>query len=221
MPTPREGYTLRDGSKVPGVTTVIGGSLGWNKEGLLRWAWMEGKEGRNYRDTSQAAADAGTLAHAMIEAHIQDSPFTPPAGTEPGNLAKAETAFGACREWLSDLRIALVATEIKLVSEAHRFGATPDAIGVRGEKGLVLLDWKSSRGTYADHVIQVAAYAEAWEEVAGQPLVGGVYLCRFDKNSGGFSTKWWPRDAMAGPWKAFLALRQLYDLKREVEGLAK
>jgi hypothetical protein len=221
MPTPREGYKLADGTKVPGVTTVIGNCLGWNKGALMWWANQEGLAGRNHRDSSQAAADAGTLAHAMVEAHIHGVPFVAPIGTDPAQLAKASVAFGAYREWESDTRLQIVATEIKLVSEVHRFGATPDAIAIRANKGLVLPDWKSSKGTYADHLLQLAAYGHAFEEVTGMELVGGYYLCRFDKMSGGFSTKWWPRDALDGAWKAFLACRQLYELQKDCEALAK
>ena len=54
MPTPRQGYRLADGTKVPGVTTVIS-QLGWNKNQLLWWAWSEGQAGRDFRDTSGKA----------------------------------------------------------------------------------------------------------------------------------------------------------------------
>lgn len=221
MPTPREGYRLADGTKVPGVTTVIGGSLGWNKQQLMWWANQEGLAGRNHRDTSQAAADAGTLAHAMVEARILGRDFTVPADVPPDVVVKARRAFTGYCEWEADSRLRIVATEIRLVSERHRFGATPDAIALRREEALCLPDWKSSRGTYADHVLQLAAYGRAFEEVTGIELTGGFYLCRFDKNSGGFSTKWWPREALDGAWRAFLACRELYDLKQECEGLAK
>jgi hypothetical protein len=221
MPTPREGYRLADGTKVPGVTTIIGGNLGWGKEGLMWWANQEGLAGRNHRDTSQAAADAGTLAHAMVEAHIHGLDYVPPADVPADQLAKARKAFGAYCEWESDTRLVIVATEIRLVSERHRFGATPDAVALRASKGLVLPDWKSSKGTYADHLLQLAAYGHVFEEVTGLELVGGYYLCRFDKASGGFSVKWWPREALDGAWRAFVMLRELHDLKAGVEALAK
>src|SRR5215467_3652426 len=119
-----------DGVRVPGVTTVIGTSLGWNKGALMHWAWSEGKEGRHYRDTQQAAADAGTLAHAMVEAHIQGVPLVPPPGTVDVETARlAYLSFDAFREWFDQSRIDLVETEMHLVSAAHRFGGTPDAVG--------------------------------------------------------------------------------------------
>ena len=72
MPTPREGYYAADGKRVPGVTTVIGRFK--DSGGLIHWAWNEGKEGRDYRDTSGKAADIGTLAHAFVEAKLMGKP---------------------------------------------------------------------------------------------------------------------------------------------------
>ena len=69
---PTQPYKDRNGKRVPGVTTVIGGNLGWNKGALMYWAWNEGVNGRNFRDTSQKAADIGTIAHAMVEAELKD-----------------------------------------------------------------------------------------------------------------------------------------------------
>lgn len=221
MPTPRIGYFNAAGEKIPGTTTIISANCGWSKGALMWWANQEGLAGRNYRDTSQTAADAGTIAHAMVEAFLHDRDYQPPTTTPQAILVAAAQAFGAFLEWWHDTRLVIVATEILLVSERHQYGATPDAVAIRGSKGLCLPDWKSSKGTYADHVLQLAAYGAAFEEVTGLRLDAGYCLCRFDKVTGGFSTHWWPREAMAGPLRAFLALRQLHELKRECDALAK
>ena len=72
MPTPKKGYYLSDGSRVPSVTTVIGRFK--DAGGLIHWAWKEGSEGRDYRETRDAAASVGTFAHAMVNAHIHNEP---------------------------------------------------------------------------------------------------------------------------------------------------
>src|SRR5262245_63693241 len=96
-----------NGVRVPGVTTVIGTSLGWNKGALMHWAWTEGKEGRHYRDTQQAAADAGTLAHALVEAHIRGEPQAVPVPptTDTDTVRLARLSFDAFREWFDHSRI--------------------------------------------------------------------------------------------------------------------
>ena len=62
---PTQPYLLKSGERVPGTTTIIGR---FKESGaLIHWAWKLGMEGRNYREVRDSAADAGTLAHAMIE----------------------------------------------------------------------------------------------------------------------------------------------------------
>jgi len=217
MPTIK--YKLRDGTPVPGVTTVIGKSLGWNKGALMYWAHQEGLAGRDYRESQQSAADAGTIAHAMIEAYIRHDDYTPPAGATDDQLRLARLSFDAAREWCEQSLIEFVETEPHLVCPKHRFGGTPDAIArIRGQ--LCLLDWKTSKGIYSEYLIQLAAYEHLWNRSRDEQITGGVHACRFDKQTGGFSHHWWPSEALRPAWNAFLALRDLYDLERQMKALA-
>jgi hypothetical protein len=212
-------YRNAQGDLIPGTTTVISTNLGWNKQQLLWWANQEGLAGRNHRESTQKAADAGTICHAMVEDHIHGREWI--ANGEPAELiARALVAFGAYQEWEENTGIKIIATEIHLVSENYQYGATPDAIGVT-KRGPVLLDWKSGGGTYSDHAIQLAGYRHAWEEVTGIALVGGYHLCRFDKESGGFSHKWWPQEALSEAWEVFVRLLYLHNRKRGLERLCK
>jgi len=212
-------YRLADGTRVPGVTTVISTSLGWSKGALMHWAWTEGKEGRNYRETQQQAADAGTLAHAMVESRIHGTTFTVPPTASEEQVRLARLSFDAFREWFDQSRIDLVETEMHLISEEWRFGGTPDAVG-RIKGNLCLLDWKTSRGIYAEYLIQLAAYEHLWNANRPDHITGGIHTCRFDKTTGGFSHHWWPSEALRPAWRAFLALRDLYDLQRAMKALA-
>jgi hypothetical protein len=63
---PADGYRLKDNTKVPGASTVA--KLISDPGGLLHWAWTEGLEGRDYRETRDKAAGAGTLVHEAAEA---------------------------------------------------------------------------------------------------------------------------------------------------------
>src|SRR5262249_28319156 len=103
--------------------------------------------------------------------------------------------------------------------ERYRTGGTPDAIGLVGNQ-LSLPDWKTSKGLYSEYLIQLAAYERLWVEATGMALLGGIHCCRFDKTTGGFSHHWWPLEAMRPAWEAFLRLRDLYDLQREMKALA-
>ena len=68
MAEPRPGYYLADGSHVPSVTTIIGRFK--ESGGLIHWAWALGKEGKDYREVRDKAADAGTMAHDAVEAWV-------------------------------------------------------------------------------------------------------------------------------------------------------
>src|SRR4030095_9894977 len=69
MARPEGGYRLKDGTRVPGVTTISGKLK--NTDALMAWAWREGKEGRDYKMTRDRAADAGSLAHRAVEAWVR------------------------------------------------------------------------------------------------------------------------------------------------------
>jgi len=80
MARPKAGYFLKDGNRVPGTTTITGRFK--ESGGLVYWAWDLGKKGIDYREARDTAASAGTLVHAMVEAHA--------AGEDPEARLKEE-----------------------------------------------------------------------------------------------------------------------------------
>ena len=89
MARPTEGYKI-DGEKVPGVTTITGRFK--ESGGLIYWAWQQGKDGKDFRDTKQKAADAGRVAHGMIEADWTGKPCDT-STYDPEIIKKAEHAY--------------------------------------------------------------------------------------------------------------------------------
>lgn len=214
MPTQTKGYFLKSGERVPSVTTVIGRFK--ESGGLIHWAWKIGKEGKDYREVRDQAADAGTMAHAAVEAWVRGKPFEfegPPEITE-----KARMAFHAFEEWRDQTHLRIDQTELPLVSEKHRYGGTFDAILVRNERAMG--DWKSSNSIYGEYLIQLAAYRNLWDEnFPIDPITGGHHLLRFDKTYGDFHAHFW-RD-LSSAWEAFVLLRRLYDIDHELKARAK
>lgn len=214
MPTARAGYFKKDGTRVPSVTTVIGRFK--EAGGLIHWAWDLGKQGKDYREVRDEAADAGTLAHAAAEAwiHQQKFEFT---GTEDV-VERAKRSFGAFLEWTEQTQLRVTHTEMPLVSELYSFGGTFDAILVRNRRAMG--DWKTSNAVYGEYLIQVAAYGKLWQEhFPDEPIDGGFHLLRFDKTYGDFHHHWWGELDRA--WDAFLHLRALYDIDKELKQRAK
>jgi hypothetical protein len=216
MPTQK--YKLANGKVVPGVTTIIGASLGWNKRQLMHWAWQQGMEGIDYNKSSQAAMDAGTIAHAMAESSIKGTIWERPVGIDNDTFSKARTAFEAFQTWQSMSKIELLESETPFVSERLRFGGTLDAIA-RINSEIALIDFKTSNGLYEDHVVQISAYLHLYEEVKQVEIKGGVHILRFGKNAGNFHHHYYPRKQMDDPFRVFVNLRELYDLKKTLESM--
>ena len=212
MARPAGGYHLKDGSKVPGVTTVCGR---FKESGaLIYWAWDQGRQGKDFRETSKAAADAGTLAHSLVEASIKHEIFAKPEGTDEATWNNAVSAFGAYETWAKHSNLEMFETEMSLVSETHKFGGTPDAIGYTDGK-LSLIDFKTSNSVYADYLIQIAAYRALWEENRPEyPITGGFHLLRFAKTNGDFAHHFYPD--LSEAWELFLLYRRAYDIDKSL-----
>jgi hypothetical protein len=117
-------------------------------------------------------------------------------------------------KWADTTKIEIVEQEIPLVSEKYQFGGTPDAIMVRGE--LALGDWKTSNSVFPDHIIQLAAYKELWEENnPHRPITGGFHLCRFDKEHADFTHHFWSE--LNDAWEQFKLFRIAYDIDKKLK----
>jgi hypothetical protein len=218
---PTAPYYLKDGSRVPGTTTII--QRFKESGGLMQWAFKQGQSGalRLY-DEAEKAAEIGTVAHAMVEAFIdgkseaecQQLARTLPPEAEP----KVMSAFTAYKTWQSNFQVEIVCKEIHLVSEKYRYGGTPDAIGLVGAQLpiLALLDWKTSNGIYTDYLIQLAAYKNLWEEnFPERPLTGGSHLLRFAKEHGDFGHHYFAD--LGNAWRQFLLFREAYEIDKELK----
>jgi PD-(D/E)XK nuclease superfamily len=214
-------YNTASGEKVPSVTTIIGRFK--DSGGLIYWAFKEGcaqgiekakTPAMNFDLYREKAAEAGTMAHDLVEAHIKGLDLPKLEGSDD-TIAKANRAFDAFLKWQGMTKIEVRHTEVPLVSERYKFGGRIDAVGVIGDE-LVLLDWKTSNSVYADYTVQLAAYQLLWEEnYPDYPLVGGAHLLRFAKEEGDFAHHHFPR--LEKEAVTFLKMRELYDLVKAVE----
>lgn len=211
-------YKLASGKVVPSVTTIT--KRFQDSAGLIRWAWNEGREGRSLEEKRDHAAEVGAWVHDMIEAGICGEGWAPPGWSTEADRRAAETAYTGFVRWFAASGIDVTHTEMPLVSEAHAFGGTLDAIG-RGEDGLVLLDWKSGAGVYVEHLIQVSAYVMLWEELHPADRFETIHLLRVGKEYGDFHHHSWPRRVVAEGWDSFLMMRRLYALDGKLRALVK
>lgn len=216
---PKAGYKNAAGESVPGVTTIIGRFK--DSGPLLFWAFGQGKlaeQGKisNLYDKRDEAAEAGTLAHALIEATIHGGDPAALCAAHPiaETREKAWNAWNQYKKWAAQTGIEIVATEMPLVSEKYQFGGTPDAIGRLGGE-LVLLDWKTSNGVYQDYLIQLAAYKVLIEECTKYRITGGFHLLRFAKESADFAHHYWGE--LDDAWRTFVLFREAFDLDKKLK----
>ena len=221
MPTPRAGYHLKDGTRVPGTTTIIGACHLGSIDGLLGWANNLGRQGKSHTETRDKAADAGSACHGMAECYAKGIEFDrKPYPAEI--LEKADGAFNAFLEWAKQTKLRIVETETPLVSETYRYGGTPDAMLINDR--LALGDWKTSNGLRVGMLCQLAAYSNLWKENhPDRPIDGGFHLMRFSRpehpdDPVHFAHHYWS-DVDLG-WQAFLRMRELYDLHSRLRKLA-
>jgi hypothetical protein len=217
MPHPKSGYKLASGEKVPGVTTIIGR---FKESGaLLFWACEQGKaiergEISNLYDKRDAAAEAGTLAHSLVEAHINGLPL--PIMPDDDIGGKAQQGYENYVRWSEDNRIQVIQQEEQMVSEVYKFGGCPDALGIDSRGQLCILDWKTSNGVYMDYLLQIAAYRILHEENhPDQPITGGFHLLRFSKENADFAHHYWSE--LEDAREMFTLLVRAYEIDKRLK----
>jgi hypothetical protein len=213
MPRPKQGYFLRDGTKVPGVTDII--KRFKNSEALIRWAFGQGKLGRpSLYAHLENEANVGTVVHDMADfalaGKLEDEiiEFARKALPEPTDFGRAQAGFRAYQQWAQAFRVRVVDRELSIVSEKHKVGMTLDRVVLVGN-ALALLDFKTASGVYPDHLIQLAAYRNLYEErFPGRKLSGGCHLIRLPKDGTSFEHREFADLRKA--WQLFKLYRAAY-----------
>lgn len=156
-------YKLKSGKRVPGTTTITGLL---EKRALHHWIARITKEGQDWEKYRDDKGSIGTLVHGMIMAELKDEEVDTDDYTQK-QIDQAENSYISWLEWRKGKDIKPLLIEEELVSEAHKYGGTPDLLAYI-DGALVLSDYKTG-GIYIEHVLQGAAYANLVKE-HGFPL---------------------------------------------------
>jgi len=218
MPHPKGGYKV-NGKTVPGVTTIIGRFK--DSGGLLYWAFEQGKaaergEISSLYDKRDEAAEAGTLAHSMVESHIYRKPLPDLTDVPQEIVSQASQGYLNYVRWQEDNKIEIVYQEMEMVSTEFMFGGCPDALGFDSRGDLCILDFKTSNAIYPDYLLQISAYKQLWEENnPSEPITGGFHLLRFSKEHADFAHHFWSE--LDDAWEQFKLFRKAYDLDKKLK----
>lgn len=187
-------YRTPDGD-FPSVTTILR-VLGLGTEGLIAWSareerkavleacgdvFSEGIEGgpgefiaaveerigaaRQHQKLLAKAAEVGTSIHQEIQRRTRKM-LGLPTGIEPPLSDPALWAVMAWEDWLKNSGLRPVRCEQPVWDKEQRYAGTIDLLAYDAEGRLGIVDYKSSKGIYDDHHIQVAAYAHAAKNFA-------------------------------------------------------
>lgn len=153
-------YKLADGTRVPGTTTITGQA---DKSGVLvPWANKLGLEGIDSSKYTDNAAKIGTLAHAMVQAHLQKTELDL-REFSPNEVDLAENALISFFEWEKQHEIEVIACEQRFVSDRLKYGGTIDCY-CKLDGVPTLLDFKTGKAIYDEYFMQLAAYKNLIEE---------------------------------------------------------
>lgn len=207
MARPKYGYKLEDGTRVPGVTTIIGRFK--NSGALINWAYDRGLNNLPLYEAIREASDIGHEAHDMVEA------FVLTGNEQMSSNDKVNQAYRSFREFWNATKIHVFSTETSMVSEKYRIGGTIDAVGRKENGECILVDWKTSGAIYPDYVLQIAAYMLLWNEKYPEYEIKSGYICRFSKNFPDFEARYFGNLELEA--KAFLGMVELYGQMKSIE----
>jgi len=203
-------YKLKDGTRVPGATTVLGVL---NKgDGLIHWAWDLGMQGIDWRKYRDATADVGTLAHYLVEQHLRGE--EPDLSTYSQEfIDKAYNSFRKYLDWEKENDVETIFVESPLVSEKYKYGGTIDCYAKVNGK-LTLLDLKTSKAIYPTMIMQLAAYRKLLLE-HGYKVQKTMILRIGRTEEEGFEVHVGKK--LNKYWKIFQNCLNIYNLKKELK----
>lgn len=155
-------YILKDGSEVKGASTIakVDDEMG-NR--LAAWGNKLGLQGINCRKKKNQQADAGSVAHFMIQCHFQRKiPDFRKVSQEAVTIG--EDIFNRFMTWWVDNDLTWISSEAEYVSEIYRYGGTLDLAAIDPKERVWLMDVKTSKGIYFNQKTQLAGLGQLWNE---------------------------------------------------------
>lgn len=146
-----------DGVWMPSVTTILGAQP---KPWLT--AWYE-KWGALAKRKTEIAGAIGTAFHDSIDQYLDTGTFTVKMDTYSSCIPRVIGMMESWIVWAMNVDGVIDRTEFKVISKAHIYSGTLDAVGKIG-KTLMVIDWKTSSRIYPEMALQLSAYSNAYKE---------------------------------------------------------
>ena len=202
-------YATPDGEKLPSVTTILEATKPEEKKKALQ-EWRNRVGHKRAQEITTEAAGRGTRMHKWLENYIKTG-ITGDPGSNPYSKQSHDMAQSIIVQGLSKCS-EFWGTEVGLYFPKVYAGTT-DLVGVHGGSDAIM-DHKQTnkskkREWIDDYFIQLAAYANAHNEVHGTKIRKGViFMCSADYKYQEFIVEGNEFDEWSDKW--FRRLEQYY-----------
>ncbi len=142
-----------DGVRVKGATTV--NSAYPKAEALIRWMVKQGIEEYVSKTKLEKGAAVGTVVHDFAECYETGKPFNQKQIELSPYKAEIERCIGRFLDWRKTNKDKVLAMEDIVASIQLQVGGKIDTLREREGLGLVLSDYKTSKGIYMEQLLQV------------------------------------------------------------------
>jgi genome maintenance exonuclease 1 len=174
-------YATPDGEKLPSVTTILDATKSEeSKKALMEWRKRVGAQ--KAQEITTEAAGRGTRMHKWLEDYIKTGVLNEP-GSNPYSIQSHQMAQSIISQGLVKCN-EYWGTEVPLYYPKIYAGTT-DLVGVH-DNDEAIMDHKQTnkpkkREWIEDYFVQLAAYANAHNEVHGTKIRKGViFMCSAD-----------------------------------------
>lgn len=167
------------------------------------------------------ASNEGTQVHNAVEAFLngEEIVWIDGYGNAKYNLDVWKMILRFADFWNTH-KPELIATEYHLFSDEHEYAGTADFI-VRFQGNLWLMDLKTSNSLHTSHNLQLAAYANAWNETHNEKITHTGILwvkanTRNEGKSGKIQGKGWELKVISDietNFKMFKNIQEIYKLE--------
>lgn len=142
-----------DGERVKGATTVNGAYP--KAEALIRWMVKQGIEEYVNKGMLTKGADVGTALHSFAECYERGIPFDQRLVDQSPYKADIERCIARFLTWRGSNEDEVLAMEEIIASIELQVGGKIDTLRKRKGLGLILSDYKTSKGIYMEQLLQV------------------------------------------------------------------
>jgi hypothetical protein len=158
-------FYRRDGKYYPSVSSI----LNYFPKNQFFHSWLK-DVGHNSDIIASKAAGEGTQVHNAVEAFLNGEEITwiDEYGNAKYNLDVWRMILKFADFWNTH-KPELIATEYHLFSDEHEYAGTADLV-VRLFDNIWLLDLKTSNSLHTSYDLQLAAYAQAWNETHNEKV---------------------------------------------------